>query len=667
MASRSLGTLTLDLVARIGGFTSGMTAAERAADKSLSAIEKRAYKFGQVLGQGLKVAAGAAVAGVTALAASLQLTINGLDDLNKSAQKVGVTTEELSKLAYAGELADVSLDALTSSLGRLTKAQAEALDTGSETAKVFEALGIAVKDADGNLRSSTEVLGDFADAFQNLGGSAEAQAAGFKIFGRSFQDLIPLLLEGKEGIQNAGEELERFGGVITTEAGRNADEFNDNLARLKNQFQAIFAQIATQLLPTLVELTQDLGKLAKNGDLAGKAVTLFSAAIELGIGALNLYAAAVDEVSVRIQFAVEAYKGWTEATKNFATLGFADGGVVEGFKKIGQAADDASAASKRLAEIRNRPSVPGVDEIDFTQGAPTSPDEQAAANRRLATALGGTTKAKQENTRATRELTQADQDWIDLQETFAAIEEETARFQTEKLIREGEIASQRDENFQQLISDLEFESSLIGKSADEQDRLNILRFAGIGLTKEQTEELEGAIAANEELRKVTEDQVAAQDAVRDSFKGFLNDLKEGVGLWDSLKNAADNFLDTLFQIVAQNLADSLFGQQGSTGGGATGDIFSSIFGALFGARATGGSVNSGGMYRVNEQGPELLTVGNRDYLMMGQGSGMVSPAVGGGVTINNSYINPQLNDWRSESQRRVEEATQFRVASSRNG
>src|SRR5688572_9620971 len=123
MAARSIGVLTLDLVARVGGFTSGMTAAERAADKSLSAIEKRAYQFGQTLGKGLKVAGLAAVAGIGALAVAIKSSIDGIDELNRSSQQIGITTEELSKLAYAGELADVSLDSLTSALGKLTKAQ----------------------------------------------------------------------------------------------------------------------------------------------------------------------------------------------------------------------------------------------------------------------------------------------------------------------------------------------------------------------------------------------------------------------------------------------------------------------------------------------------------------------------------------------------------------
>lgn len=54
------------------------------------------------------------------------------------------------------------------------------------------------------------------------------------------------------------------------------------------------------------------------------------------------------------------------------------------------------------------------------------------------------------------------------------------------------------------------------------------------------------------------------------------------------------------------------------------DNFISLKG-LAGGRAKGGLVNKGSLYEVNEQGPELLSVGGRDYLMMGQQSGRVTP------------------------------------------
>lgn len=665
MASRSLGTLTLDLVARVGGFTSGMTAAERAADKSLSAIEKRAYKFGQVLGQGLKVAAGAAVAGVAALAASLQVTINGLDELSKSAQKVGITTEELSKLAYAGELADVSLETLVGSLGKLTKAQAAALDGTSKQAKVFEALGIAVNDADGNLRSSSQVLADFAEKFQQLGGSPEAIAAGFQIFGKSFQELIPLLKDGREGIEGAADELERFGGVISTETGQAAEEFNDNLSRLKVQFQAIFAQVAQQLLPTLVQLTKDLSDLAKDGNLAANAVTLITAAVDAGIGALRFYQAAVDNVSIAIEQAVKSYEGWVEVTKNVASLGFADGGVVEGFQKITQAANDAAAARARLGGLRQSSTGQLVDEgIDFSRGAPLSPGELAKQNKTLQAALGGVTEARKKNTQATREQTQAERDYRDeITEVNDLIDQIASDTQNDLF----QNSQRRQDDFDALIEDINTQNALLGQTEAQQDLINTARQYGIDLASEEGRVLSETLASYHENRKAIEDQVAAMDALKGSFTDFLTDVKEGKGVWDSLKSAVDSFADTLFQLAASNIAEQIFGPSGTTGGGASGDFFSSILGAFFGGgRATGGPVNSGGVYRVNENGPELLTVGSKDYLMMGNSSGKVTPT-GGGVTQVNNFNYTAPYDTTTREQKEFQLGFQTKLALRRNG
>jgi hypothetical protein len=644
-----------------------MTAAERAADKSLSAIERRAYKFGQTLGTGLKAAGVAAVAGFTALAASLQVTINGLDELSKSAQKIGTTTEELSKLAYAGDLADVSLETLTSTLGKLTKAQAEALDEGSKTAQIFDALGIAVKDAEGNLRSSTDVLGDFAQKFQDLGGSPEAIAAGFQIFGRSFQELIPLLKDGRQGIQEAGDELERFGGVISTQAGQAAEEFNDNLTRLKTQFQAILAQLAQQLLPTLVELSQELLDLAKNGNLASNAATILTVAVDAGVGALKLYQRAVDEVSVAIQFAVESYRGWTEVTKNFATLGFADGGVAEGFRKIGQAAEDAAKQRDKLTALRNAPSGPSAEQgIDFTLGAPVSPQEMAAGNARLSRALGGNTEAKRANAKATKELTEAEKAYLETEEVFAAIAEDTARYQTDQIIRQGELDAQREESTANLLADLEFERSLLGKTVEDQEILNNLRYAGVDANSEYGQSIIQVTKDLQEQREAMETQIAVADVFRNNFEDAFADVLTGTkSVKDAFRDMTTQILADIARIVAQKLVENLFGQSGTASGGQYGGYIQAL-GSLFGGgRATGGPVNSGRMYEVNENGPELLTVGGRDYLMMGNQSGKVTPS-SGGMNLTQNIYSPNFTDPRSQSQILQESAMKLRVATTRN-
>ena len=65
---------------------------------------------------------------------------------------------------------------------------------------------------------------------------------------------------------------------------------------------------------------------------------------------------------------------------------------------------------------------------------------------------------------------------------------------------------------------------------------------------------------------------------------------------------------------------------GNTGGITSDTVLPS---SLRGGRASGGAVDAGGLYQVNERGPELLTVGGRDYLMMGGQGGYVTPNGGG--------------------------------------
>lgn len=676
MANRSLGVLTLDLVAKVQGFTGPIDKAARDLDRQTKGMSKSLDGFAsslKTIGAGIAgFVSGAAIAGFTGLAIGIKKTVDSMDELSKSAQKVGLTTEELSKLAYAGDLADVSLETLTSSLGKLTKAQAAALDTSSKTAEVFDALGIAVKNADGSLRSSGDVLGDFAEAFKDLGGSPEAVAAGFQIFGRSFQELIPLLKDGRQGIKDAGDELESFGGVISTQAGKAAEEFNDNLTRLKTQFSAIFAQIAAQLLPSLQDLSADLARVAKDGNFAANAVTVISTAMKVAVGAIDAYNGAVSRTTIALEAFVGLAKTSASVSAQVFSLGLADGTITGSIRGYVNTLKDAQSELDALGRRENAPASPfaGVTSSVSSTYDPEYQRQLALEERikKLSLALAGNTEEKKKATKATKELTEAEKEWKDLQETFAIIEEETAGFITDRIIAQGNLDSQREESAQRVLEDIAQENELLGKTYEQQEAINALRWAGVDATSEEGKAILESINALQLRRNALEDQITVMDGVRDAAKGFVLDITQGKDAVDSLKEAFDSLFSTILEAIAQNLIEQFLGQAGSTSGGSSGDWLSSFASLLFGGgRATGGSVNSNGLYRVNENGPELLTVGGRDYLMMGNASGMVSPGVGGGgVVFNNTYINPQLNDHRSEAQRQQREAEQLRTATSRN-
>lgn len=225
------------------------------ADKALGNLEKagkRTEKATDQLRDAFKRLAGPlAVAGAVA---AIKSAVNEMDNLSKTAQKIGVTTESLSKLQYAAKLADVSVGELQMGMTQLIKAQYDAANGSKQNALAFEKLGVTYVDASGKLRNADAVMSDIAEAFAHMRDGADKTALAVDIFGRSGANMIPLLNSGAQGLREAGDEAERFGVVISTKAGKEAEEFNDQLTRMGTIIDGVKKQAAIELMPILLRL-----------------------------------------------------------------------------------------------------------------------------------------------------------------------------------------------------------------------------------------------------------------------------------------------------------------------------------------------------------------------------------------------------------------------------
>jgi hypothetical protein len=202
----------------------------------------------------------AATAGVAAGFAVLgKRAIDSADDISKAAQKVGVTTEALSRLKFAGDFADVSLEQLSGGLQRLAKNMADAAGgTGGAAERAFKALGISVTDASGQLRSADQVFIDIADRFGRLEDGSTKTALSMQLLGKSGTDLIPLLNEGAGGLKRYADEADQLGLTISGKTGKAAEEFNDTLTMLGRVVDGVAMQVATAALPALQGLVGTL-------------------------------------------------------------------------------------------------------------------------------------------------------------------------------------------------------------------------------------------------------------------------------------------------------------------------------------------------------------------------------------------------------------------------
>lgn len=284
MASRSLGTLTLDLVARIGGFTEGMDKAQRESSKRMKAIKADAEKLGKDIALAL-------TAGAAAFTAIVKASINTADEMSKLAQSTGLTTEALSQLQYAAGLSGV--DDLGNSLVKFNRNIAEAAQGTEAQAEAFKALGIDIKNADGSLRDAESLLIDVADAFSQYEDGAAKTAVAMELFGRSGAALIPLLNAGAEGIAEMRAEADAFGLTLDEATGKAAEAFNDNLSRMQEMVKGVALQSASELLPAMEGLSEVFVSTLKDTEAVSRAMDglsfAFKSVVSTGIVVKNLF------------------------------------------------------------------------------------------------------------------------------------------------------------------------------------------------------------------------------------------------------------------------------------------------------------------------------------------------------------------------------------------
>lgn len=246
-------------------------------DKGLKNSQAGLAAFGASVGVGLAAVAAAAAAAAVAIGIALGRTIDDMDKLNKTSQKLGIPVEQLSSLAYAADLADVSFEALSKGVGKLSKAMVEAASKPmSDSANAFRALGVSVTDANGKLKSSDVVLGDLANAFEGLKDGPGKTAVAMAIFGKAGADLIPLLNGGRDSLNEMNAEAKAFGAIVSTSAAKQAEAFNDNLTRLGYAVKGLFVQTAEKLLPTLVNMSAGMVEWAKNSGVLDTALNVIS-------------------------------------------------------------------------------------------------------------------------------------------------------------------------------------------------------------------------------------------------------------------------------------------------------------------------------------------------------------------------------------------------------
>lgn len=214
---------------------------------------------------GVLASLGAALS-VAGLVAAGKAALDTADDLSKLSQKTGVSVESLSLLKPIAEQSGVSMEGLAKGMQKLATSMYDAAGGSKEPLEAFQRLGVAFRDAAGQLRPTEDVLLDLADSFAAMPDGAEKSALAMKLFGKSGVDLIPFLNQGRSGIEALKVKFKELGLEISGDTARAAEQFNDTLDTVRQALSGIAMRVAEAALPALQHLAEALVALASHGD-----------------------------------------------------------------------------------------------------------------------------------------------------------------------------------------------------------------------------------------------------------------------------------------------------------------------------------------------------------------------------------------------------------------
>lgn len=196
------------------------------------------------------------------------------DNIITLSMQTGQTTDQLQEFSYATELIDVSVDTLQGSLRKLTNNMQDTINGTGNAQASFEALGISVTNADGSMRSANDVFYETIDALGKVKNETERDAMSMDIFGRSAQDLNPLIIQGSDTLKAYADEAHNVGYVLDGEALSALGAVDDAYQRLQKTQEGVKNQLAAEFAPYLEEFygdatqgVKDLGKAIKDSGI----------------------------------------------------------------------------------------------------------------------------------------------------------------------------------------------------------------------------------------------------------------------------------------------------------------------------------------------------------------------------------------------------------------
>jgi hypothetical protein len=277
-------------------------------NSSLATATARAVAFGV----GISAAATAAIYGIYKVAENNA-------ELLKTAEGLGMTVEKLREMNFVADMTGSSTEALKSSLQGLQSAMAGALIGGGGLA-TFARLGIRIKDANGHLRDTSEVL---MDVGKKIKGMDKPKAQMFLGQLGIDKNMYKMLTQDIGGITDAYREMYAATGMNAQKAAEDSRDFVQEVKMLKTMLGLLAESVSLAFVKKLGGNARDARKMLMEN--FGKIVQTLQVFINMILRVAGFFGA----LALRLGSWVSGIVGWFQKldsgtqTLILGVLGFA--------------------------------------------------------------------------------------------------------------------------------------------------------------------------------------------------------------------------------------------------------------------------------------------------------------------------------------------------------
>ncbi|HGY3554368.1 TPA: phage tail tape measure C-terminal domain-containing protein [Pseudomonas putida] len=390
MASRSLGTLTLDVIAQVGGFVAGMDKAERSSAKWRKEVEKSAKAVGTAVGAGVATA-------VTAFTTMMVSAVNSASEISNLAAVANVSVTDFQKMAVGAKTVGIEQDKLSDILKDVNDKVGDFLNTGGGgMADFFEQIAPKVGVTADQFRnlSGSQALGLYVSSLEKAGVSQSEMTFYLEAIASDATALLPLLRNNAEGFKKYGDAAEAAGSIMDETTILAAKQFRNELTVLGTYLGAVKTTLAAEFMPVLAQLSKDL---ASSTQEAGGLKSQISALADSMIETVAVTASIGDGIARAFNITAQTLVGSFDTAMYYLNSIGAAGNEILGKITFGETSRNFKTAAENMRQdalVNFGNARVAIEEINKELAKPLAGDkirQYVIDAKKAAAALGGTT------------------------------------------------------------------------------------------------------------------------------------------------------------------------------------------------------------------------------------------------------------------------------------